>query len=170
MAITKEKKQEIVEDLKKKIDKQKIMIFAGFTGLKNKDFTDLRKDLKSQDSDLMVAKKTLIKIAFKEKDIEINDEVLKGENAVIFGFQDQISPAKFAFGFSKSNPSFEIKGGLLEGQVKKSEDIISLAQLPPKEVVMGQLVGTISSPITGLLSAFNGNIRNLINTLKQIEN
>jgi len=170
MALTKEKKKEVVSNLKEKINRQKIMIFAGFKNLKNKDLTELRKELRSASSELTVAKKTLLNLAFKEKDIEVDRETLKGENAIIFGFEDQVAAAKSVFSFAKNNPSFEIKGGVLEGNFRSAEDIIALAQLPSREMVVGQLVGTVAFPITGLFGALNGNIRNLINTLKQIKN
>ena len=85
MPLTKEQKRKIIEDLKEKIAKQKAIIFVDFSGLKVKDFSDLRKRLSKINSELKVAKKTLLALVFKEKGLKIDIEKLKGEIALIFG-------------------------------------------------------------------------------------
>lgn len=162
MALTRLKKQEILEDLKEKIDRQKIIIFADFTGIKVKALSNLRKKLKTADSELKVAKKTLSRIVFGEKKIEIDAEKLQGEIALIFGYQDEILPAKITYQFSRENPSLKILGGCFENKFVAAEKIIELAQIQTKEELLARVVGSISAPISNFVNVLEQNIKGLI--------
>ncbi len=169
MALKKEKKQQIIQDLSQNIDNQKIMIFTGFKGIKNKDLLDLRNSLKSASANLVVAKKTLMQLSFDRKKINIDKEVLKNEAAVIFGFQDQIEPARIIFDFSKKNPELKIIGGVLDNVFREAEDIIELAKIPSKQELLAKFVGTIQAPVTGFASVLQGNIKGLLTVLSKIK-
>ncbi len=169
MALTKEKKQKTIEVLEQKIDEQKIMIFAEFKNIKNKDLLGLRKDLKLKSSGLMIAKKTLANLAFKKKKLEIDTDVFEGETAIVFGFEDEITSAKTTFDFSKNNPNFKILGGFLEGEFRSSADIIELAKIPSREEILGRFVGAINSPVSGFVGVLNGNVKGLITVLSKIK-
>ena len=169
MAITKERKKEIINDLGKKAENQKVMIFTGFKGLKNKDLLELRKELKNNDSCLMVVKKTLIKLAFDEKKLNIDYGKLEGEAAIIFGFQDQVIPAKTVFNFSQKNPAIKIIGGMLDGEFKNESDIIELAKLPSMQEIRAKFVGTVQAPISGFINVLQGNIKGLVYILSNIK-
>ena len=159
MALTKAQKQKIIADLKDKIAKQKAMVLIGITGLKVKDISDLRKKLKTEEGNLKVVKKTLIEKAFKENNIEFE------EIALVLGFKDEILPAKTVYQFGLANEKLKILGGFLEGKFKEAEEIIALAQLPTKEGLLAKLVGSIASPISGLINVLQGNIKGLITVL-----
>jgi len=162
MALTKTQKQKILEDLKEKIAKQKAIIFVDFSGLKAKDLFDLRKRLKKVNSELKVTKKTLLALVFKEKKLKIDIEKLKGEIAVIFGFQNEIPLAKIAYQFSQENKNLKILGGFSENKFVEPEKIIELAQLPTKEELLARLVSSVSSPISNFINVLQGNIKGLI--------
>lgn len=168
MPLNKEQKKKIIEELEEKIDKQKIVIFADFTGIKVKDLTDLRKKLRKADSELRVAKKTLTKIAFEKKGLEIDTKKLQGEIALIFGYKEQILPAKTVYQFALANTNLKISGGFLENKYREAEYIIELAKLPSREELLAKLVGSISSPISGLINVLQGNIKGLINILTNL--
>lgn len=169
MPLTKERKKEIISDLEEKIKNHKVILFVNFKGLKMPDFIDLRDNLKNNDSKLMVAKKTLMGIAFKNNQIDIDLEGLKDEVAITFGFSDQISPAKTVYDFSQKNPDLKIIGGYLDGEIKTGEEIVQLAKLPSREQLIAQVVGTIKAPISGAVNVMQGNIINLIQVIKQVE-
>ena len=169
MAISREKKKKILEDLKEKISKQKAIIFVDFTGLKVKDFSDLRKRLKSIGSELKVAKKTLMGIVFKKAKLEIEPKKLPGEIALVFGYKEEILPAKIVFQFSQENPNLKILGGVLENNFFEAEKIIELAKLPSREELLARLVGSISAPISNLTNVLEGNLRNLVYLFSQIK-
>ncbi len=170
MALTKTQKQSIIKDLKDKLARQKLVIFADFTGLKVKDLSLLRKELKGSKNEIKISKKTLMDVAFKENKIEVAAKKLSGEIALIFGYQDQILPAKIAYQFSKNNPNFKILGGFMENQLKSAQDIIFLAQLPSREELLAKMLGSMSSPVSGFLNVLQGNIKGLVLALNAISN
>ncbi|MFC1629651.1 50S ribosomal protein L10 [Patescibacteria group bacterium] len=170
MPQTREQKQQTVEVLKEKIKKQKAIIFVDFTGLKVKNLTGLRNDLKASESEFKVAKRNLIEIALKESKVDINLEELKGEIALVFGYKDQISPSKMVWQFSKKNQNLKILGGFSENKFLKSEEIIELAKLPSREELLARLVGSTKAPISGFVNVLQGNLRNLVYILSQISN
>ncbi len=169
MALTKTQKQKILEDLKEMLSRQKAIILVGITGLKVKDISQLRKKLKAIDGNLKVVKKTLIELAFKESNLKFDKDKFREEIALAFGFKDEILPAKIVYQFSRENENIKILGGYLEGNFKEAEEIITLAQLPTREELLARLVGSISSPISGLVNVLQGNIKGLIRVLAQVK-
>lgn len=169
MALTKAQKQKIVEDLKEKIARQKTMIFVDFTGLKVKDLSNLRKKLRAVDSELKVAKKTLLGLVFKKAGLEIEAKKIKGEIALVLGYNDGLSPAKIIYQFSQENPNLKILGGFFEKKFREAEEIITLAQLPAREELLAKLVGTISAPVSNLVNVLQGNIKGLIYVLTKVK-
>jgi len=169
MALTKQQKQKVLEDLKDKIAKQKAMVLVGITGLKVKDITDLRKKLKATDGNLKVTKKTLIEKAFKENKLDFDKKDYKEELALVFGFKDEIIPAKTTYEFGQTNPNLKILGGFFENKFLEAEKVIELAQLPSKDQLLARLVGSISSPISNLVNVLQGNIKGLILVLSAIK-
>lgn len=169
MPLTREKKQKILEELKEKITKQKAMIFVDFTGLKVKDLSNLRKKIKAVGDELKVAKKTLIRIAFKEIKIEIDPKKMPGEIALIFGYKDEILPAKIVWQFAETNPNLKILGGFFENKFFEADKIIELAKLPTKEEILAKFVWSIKAPILNLINVLQGNIKGLIYILSIIK-
>lgn len=169
MPQTKEQKKKVVEELKEKIAKQKIVIFADFTGLKVKELSNLRKQLKKADAELKIAKKTLSKIAFKEGGLEIDTKKLEGEIALIFGYKEELPTAKMVYQFSQENPALKILGGFLENKLREAKEIIALAQLPSREELLARLVGSISAPVSNFVYVLQTNIKNLMYILSHVK-
>jgi len=163
MPLNKSQKKKIIDDLKEKIEKQKIFFFVDFRGLKVKELSDLKKRLKKADSQLKVSKKTLLNLALKEKKIEIDTKKIEGEIASIFGFKDEILPAKTAYQFSLENKNLKILGGYFDGKFREAEEMIALAQLPTKDELLGRLVRSMSAPVSNFVYILNANIKGLIN-------
>ncbi|HDY72767.1 MAG TPA: 50S ribosomal protein L10 [bacterium] len=169
MAKTKEQKKKIIEDLKKKITKQKTIVFIDFTGLKVGDMFDLRKSLKQINGQLKVAKKTLIGLALKDSGLKADINELKGEVGMVFGYQDEISSAKAVYQFSQKNPSLKILGGFFENEFKSAQDFISLAQLPSKQELLTRLTGSILAPVSNFVRVLKGNLKGLVCVLSAIK-
>jgi large subunit ribosomal protein L10 len=169
MPLTKTQKKKIIDSLKESIKKQKIVFFVDLKGVKVKELFDLRKRLKKTNSQLKVAKKTLLRKAFEENKIKIDTKKLEGEVAAVFGLEDEISPAKTAYQFSLGNKNLKILGGYFEGGFKGAEEIITLAQLPTKEEILSRLVGSIRSPVANIISVLQGNIKGLVHVLSEIK-
>jgi large subunit ribosomal protein L10 len=165
---TKKQKEEIVKDMTSKAKKAKAVVFSDFKGVKVKDLTALKKDLRKEGVDFKVAKKTLINIAFKEAGIEIDTKEMEGQVAVSISTQDEVAAAKIIEKFSKVNQNLKILGGVLENKLMSIEQVKALAKLPSKEEMLGKLVGTIQAPISGFVNVCAGNLRGLVQVLKGI--
>ncbi len=168
MALTKQQKQKILDDLRDKIARQKAIILVGIVGLKVKDLTDLRRRLKNIDANIQITKKTLAEIALKEKKLDFDKNKIKQEVGFVFGFGEEIGTAKTVYQFSKENENLKILGGYLENKFEEAEEIITLAQLPTREELLAKLVGSISNPILGFLNVLQGNIKGLVLALNAI--
>jgi len=169
MPLTRDQKQNIINDLESKIEKQKSIVFMDFTGVKVKELAKLREALKEGGSEMKVAKKSLMEIALKNKKIELDSKKLDGEVAMVFGYEDEIAPSKLVYAFSKENQKAKILGGFLENKFYEMADVIRLAELPSKEQLLGMLLGTISAPATNLVGVLSGNMRKLVFALSQIK-
>lgn len=167
MAKTKEQKKKIIQDLKEKIDKQKSIVFVAIEGLKAEEVFDLREKLKEKDCLLTVAKKTFLDIILKEKKIKIDN--LDGQLALVFGFADEIMPAKISYNFSKTNENLKLLGGIFENKFIGEDQILSLAKLLSKEELYAKVVGTLNAPITNFVGVLKGNLRGLVYLLSSIK-
>jgi large subunit ribosomal protein L10 len=171
MPKTKEQKKEILNSLEEKISQSKSIIFAGFDSLGVQENQSLRKDLKKENGEYLVTKKTLLNLAFKNKGIEGLDlNTLTGQVATIFAYQDEISPAKVLAKFRKDKEEkIYFLGGLLEGKIINKEKVEELSKLPSREELYAKMVGSIKAPISGFVNVLSGNLRNLVYVLKAIE-
>lgn len=134
-----------------------------------KDFSNLKKKMKMAGNEIKVVKKTLLGLALKSAKLEMELKKIPGEIAVVFGYQDEISPAKIVYQFSKESQNLKILGGFIENKFKEAEDFITLAQLPTKDELLAKLVGSISSPISNFLNVLQANLRNLVYVISQIK-
>ena len=151
MALTKDKKSKILSNLKQAVADANSIVFVNFHGLPVNLTDELRGGLRESDTSYMVARKTLIKLALDEAKIEGEMPELTGEIALAYG-QDLLNPAKSVYDFSKKNPDLiSIVGGVFEGRYMDSEAMTTIAKIPPREVLYGQLVNVINSPIQGLV-------------------
>lgn len=169
MALNKTQKQKILDDLRDKVAKQKAIVLVGITGLKVKDISQLRKKLKAMEGNIKVFKKTLAEIVFKENKMEFDKKGYKEEIALVFGFKDEISPVKTVYQFSRGNDKLKILGGFLENKFKAKEEMIILAQLPAREELLAELVGSLNASISGLVNVLKGNIKGLTYILSSIK-
>ena len=169
MPKTREQKKEIIENLKRDFENQKIAIFVDIKGISAKELFDLREKLKEKTSLLKVVKKTLLEIAAKEKKIDLDFDKLKGQLALVFGFDDPIFSSKTVNQFSSKNENLKILGAFFENRFISKEEVIELAKLSSREEILAQLVGSISSPISRFVNALQSNIKGLIFILKQLK-
>jgi len=171
MAKSKEEKKKILEDLKEEFKKQNTMVLVNFTGLKVKDFFELRKRLKSANSQIKVIKKTLLDLALKEFNSDFSQKLaqFKAQIAIVFGFEDEILPAKILHRFSLENPNLKILAGYFDKKFREKEEMITLAQLPTKNELLAKLIGNLSAPISNFVNVLEANIKGLICVLSKIK-
>lgn len=170
MAKTKEQKKEIVKNILEKFKQAKSVVFTSFGSLNVKENEELRDLLKKENSEYYAIKKTLLDLALQKNDFkDVKAKELDGRIAVVFGYEDEIAPAKTVYNFEKSHENkIELVGGILENKYIGPEEVKALAQLPGRTELYAKLVGSLASPMSGLLNAFSGNSRQLVYALNAI--
>lgn len=154
MPITKNQKKETLEKIQVAI-KDSSVVFVNFHGLGVLESSEMRRALRGNDVGYFVAKKSLIKKALESKNIGNDLPELSGEVAIAYG-KDAIAPAREVYAFQKKfEGKLAILGGIFEGSFKDKESMMSIATIPSLQVLYGQFVNLINSPIQGLVIALN---------------
>lgn len=157
-----------IADIADRLGRAASVVMVDYRGLNVSQMTELRKRLRDVGVEFKVAKNTLALRAASQESIDGLEEYLVGPVALAFGYDDPVAPAKVLSGFIKESRKGTIKGGVLEGQVLNAEAIQQLSDLPPREVLLAQVVGGIASPLTGLVTVLSGTMRNLVYVLDAI--
>jgi large subunit ribosomal protein L10 len=168
MAISRDKKTEIVADLNSLLDTAKLSVFAYYDGINVAQAQELRKLAKAQGTKIRVVKNRLVKVALsqseKYKDMETTS--LNGQLLYAFSDQDEVTSAQTLYNFAKANPDLKIAGGFNQSAILLSSDQVKvIAQLPNEEQLKGQIVKVLAAPITGVINVLSANIKGLINVL-----
>ena len=166
---TKIQKQKIVEKLVEKFSRNTIAFFTDFRGISVTDSNILRRNLKKENAEYIVAKKTLFDRAFAKSGIEFTSKKLEGEIGVALGFGDQIAPAKALVIFAKQHETFKILAALLASRVLSAKEVVALAKLPGREILLAQVASAMQAPIRALAVALQANIRNFAIVLDKIK-
>ena len=167
----KQDKVNLVSDLTPKLKSAKSLIFVNFAGLSVTLQQKLKKELKEVDADMTVIKNTLIKRAGLEAKISeevLTDEVLSGQTALILSEGDSVAPIQIIGKFAKENNVPQFKVGIVDGNFTDKEGLIKISTLPTKDVLFGQVVGSLMSPSYGLVSVLQGNLQKLLYVLKEV--
>jgi large subunit ribosomal protein L10 len=166
LAISKERKQELVEEYKDWVSKSRAVILTEYEGLSMKDLDSLRAKVREVGAEFHVVKNTLGKIAFEQSELPLPEGYFEGTTAAGFAFEDAPALAKALTDFSKTAEALKIKGGYLDVAPMSAEEIIALAELPPLPVMRARLLGTIMSPASQLARVLNEPARQIATVLK----
>lgn len=151
VAITKQKKKEIVEKTGDLLKKGKSFVFVNFKSLKVADTTLMRKSLRGSGVGYYVSKKSLLKRALGVLGTSGTLPDMPGEVALAYG-DDLLAPAREIFSFEKKfKDGVKIIGGIFEGAYFNREEMLSIATIPSQEVLYGKFVNIINSPIQRLV-------------------
>ena len=172
MPKTRLQKEEIVVKLQQKLDKAKALVFADYKGLAMSQLSSLRKELRAQNSELVITKNNLLKLAMKATNRPFGDPLpttnFEGPTATLFAYDDQITPIKILVKAFKDFTKGSVKSGFLDTELLSEAKIIQLSTLPSKDELRGKVVGVLVAPLQGLISVLNGNLRNFVYALNQI--
>lgn len=146
MAITKERKNELISQYSEWIGRSKALVLAQYMGLTMKDIDALRAKVRENGGEFHIIKNTLAELAFDQAGLPARKEKLEGSTAIVFAFSDAPATAKTVMEFAKGSEFFKVKGGYLEKQALTPEGVKALAELPPLPVVRAQLLGTLLAP------------------------
>lgn len=168
MALTKEQKQEVVEEIKNLLSNSKMTVLASYKGTPVKSMQKLRKSAGENGTTIKVVKNRLVVKAMESIDElkDVQTEQLKGQLLYAFNTEDEVAPAQVLFNFSKEAPNIEFVGAITaDGQLLGADEVKSLANLPSKEQLRSMVVGTLKAPLSGFAAVTSGNLRGLITVL-----
>jgi large subunit ribosomal protein L10 len=164
---SKGKKKEELDDLKKDLIEAKNLFVAQFQGMTVAQDTELRMKIRESKSKYRVVKNTLVRKAAEGTPAANVAKSFDGSTAIAYNANDPVSLAKALTAYSKANPLFVFKTGIVEGRVINLADLTSIAAMPSKEELIAKLLFLINSPAQRLAVALNGVARNLAVVLKQ---
>ena len=142
-------KSEVVSEIVEKLQKSSAAVVVDYKGLTVEEVTELRKQMREAGVDYKVYKNTLVRRAAKEVGIEqFNDELLVGTNAIAFGYDDPVAPARILKGFMDSHPKMKLKMGIVEGAFYDESKIVEMANIPSREVLIAKLLGSLKAPVS----------------------
>ena len=144
--ILNQKKEEVTK-LANEMKESKLILLADYRGINVEDVTKLRTDVRNANAEYKVIKNNITRRALQEAGIEGLEDKLEGPTAVILGKEDYLEPAKAIYNFAKSNDFYKIKGGVIEGKVMTTEEIITIAKLPSRETLLSMLAGALLANI-----------------------
>ncbi len=162
----KEQKVEQVELLTEKLKKTKVAVLTDYRGLTVSQMQDLRSRLRGGNVEYRVIKNTLARRAAEAAGVPALESELKGPIAIAFGYDELGVPAKLINEFIRATRlKLEVVGGLVEGRVFNRDQIKQLADLPSREVLLAQLLGTLQSPVAQLVGIMQTPVQQLIGVL-----
>lgn len=166
MAVTRAQKEAIYQKLQECFSKATAVYFTEFTGLTVHEISELRQKLREENSEMYVAKKTLIRKAADEAGYkDIPDESMAGPVAAVFAYEDQVSPAKAVHTFLKSKEELSLIGALMDQKIMSKGEALQLAQLPSRLELLAKLVGSMQAPISGFHGVCHGVMRQFVGTV-----
>jgi large subunit ribosomal protein L10 len=168
MALTKNKKNEVVEEVRQLLSTSKMTVITKYQGTTVKALQQLRAEARDNGTTVKVVKNRLVKKALEQTDSlqKVDTTMLEGMLLYAFNSEDEVAPAQSIANFAKANPTLEFVGAITQdGQFISSEDVKALASLPSKDQLRGMLVGTFAAPLSGFVNVLAGNVRGVLNVL-----
>ena len=165
--MSKERKGEQVNQLAEKLSRSSIILATDYRGLSVAEMTELRRQLRRQGAEYRVVKNTLTSLAAEKVGKRDLCAWLKGPTALALGSGDAVALAKALIDYQRSTKTpLTIKGGMLDGQVLSAAEIVTIAFLPSREVLIIKLIGTVYGPIYGLVYVLSAELRGLLGVLQ----
>lgn len=141
------------------------VLFADYRGLKVKEMQQLRTNLRAKGGEIHVIKNTLFRRAVGEDAAKLPDELHNGPTAVTFVFGNESECAKALVDYAKTNKSLAIKGGYFAGKVFDAQQVEALSKLPPRDVLIAQVIGAIAAPLSNLVGVIEALYADPIRTI-----
>lgn len=158
---------EAVERLKERLRSAKSVILTEYRGLTVAEITELRQALREGAAEYRVVKNSLTRRAADELGIQGLTPYLAGPTAVAFASGDPVATAKILSAFSKRTPVLQVKAGLVGGRILPREEVLAMAELPPREVLVARLLGLMVAPLCRCGAVLSGPLRGFMVCLDQ---
>jgi large subunit ribosomal protein L10 len=141
--LNRKEKAQVISDLSEKVKGFQAAILTNYRGLNVEQINHLRQRLREEKISYHVVKNTLMRLASRGTDLEKLDHYFEGPTAIAISYGDPVLLAKILSEFIKTQPTLEIKVGLIQGKVASPEEVKALATMPSREVLLGQILGGI---------------------------
>ncbi|OGW14968.1 MAG: 50S ribosomal protein L10 [Nitrospinae bacterium RIFCSPLOWO2_12_FULL_45_22] len=161
-------KIDTVEALQDKFNQTKAAVLIDFKGLNVQKINDLRKQLRGAAIEYMVVKNTLARIASRGTQFETITPLFRGPTSIAFSYQDALIPAKILSALTQKEPNLVIKGGILEGKALDPIEVKLLAELPPEEILLSQMLRSLKAPLANFVQILHALIVNLLGVLNAL--
>lgn len=167
--MNRDQKTEIISALNETFTKAKFAVVADYRGLKVTELEKLRKNLRTSDGQVQVAKNTLLRLAVKDTPYEGLSDSFSGTTAVAVGFTEPVGPAKVLTAFASEFEKFVIRTAALEGKLLSADAVVALSKLPGKEELLGKLLGTMNAVPTSFVRVLSAVPQKLLYALTAIK-
>lgn len=165
MAITRDKKQALVAEIRDLMAESKMTVFAQYQGLSVADLQALRASAREAGVQIKVFKNRLVRVAMSELDTykDMDTSALNTQLLYAVSADDEVAPAQVLDTFAKEHPSLQFAGAFsAEGEVLSAADVTALAGLPSKEQLIAEVVSQLLSPVHDSVNALSGNLHGLL--------
>jgi large subunit ribosomal protein L10 len=169
MALSKDKKHAVVEEVSDSLKSSKMTVVAKYQGTTVKAIQQLRRDARANGTKVRVVKNRLVVKALKDVDSlkDVDTSQLTGQLLYAFNVEDEVAPAQVLAAFAKQNPSIEFVGAITaDGKFLSADEVKSLATLPGKNELIAQVIATLTSPLNDVTSALSGNLHALLDGIE----
>ncbi len=162
------KKETAVSELRDRLAGAENLFFTNYAGLTVEQITKLRGELRKDGSSYAVVKNTLFSIAAGDDLAKKVEEFLAGPTGVVFAGSDPVAPAKALKQFADDVKTLKIKAAYIDGKIVDAAQVNMLAALPPKLELIARMIGSLASPLRGLVTVLSGNQSGLVRVLNAI--
>lgn len=169
MALTKNKKHEVVKEVTELLSSSKMTVVAKYPGTTVKALQQLRRDARAGGTKLRVVKNRLAIKALQSVDTlkDVDTSALSGQLLYAFNAEDEVSPAQALATFAKLNPTIEFVGAIsAEGKFLTADEVKTLATFPSKNEMIAQVLATLSSPLNDVMGGLSGNLHGLLDGIE----
>ncbi len=162
-------KEAILKEISDALADSSHVLLADYSGMKVKHFALLRSAMHAVGARAQVVKNSLLGVALKQLDRSVPESALAGKTVMVTGGDDITAVAKALKSYMKEQKLLALKGGSLNTQMLSEQDIEAMAEMPSREVLLGQLVGTVQAPMTQLVGVMHAKVSSLLYVLTAIE-
>ena len=168
MALSKDKKNEIVKELSDLLASSKMTVVVKYQGTTVKSLQELRRKAEENGTTVKVVKNRLVQKAFAATDTHKDSDTSAMQGMLLYAFNadDEVAPAQVIHAMAKAEPQLEFVGAFsADGKALSAEEVKALAQLPSREVMIATVINTLKSPVNGVMSGLKGNLHGLLDAV-----
>jgi large subunit ribosomal protein L10 len=168
--LKRDEKKVLVDDLHEELGKSQAVFVTDYMGLTVERITKLRRDITGAGGSFQVVKNTLLRRASEDTQAKVIEQLFVGPTAIAIARTDAVAVAKALVNFARDNEQLEIQGAALGARALSVADVQELAKMPPREVLLARLLGTLNAPVSNFVGVLAAVVSQLVYVLKAIEN